>query len=89
MSKKIILAGGSGFLGSALVEYFSALKWEVVVLTRQPKAQTDGARRVGGPGLQRVGPVPSPGGRTRLPPPTSILPFNLKKAVGELAECGK
>lgn len=35
-SKRIILAGGSGFLGQALANYFSAKDWEVVVLTRHP-----------------------------------------------------
>jgi len=29
---KIILVGGSGFLGQALARHFSALNWEVVVL---------------------------------------------------------
>lgn len=46
MKKKIILAGGSGFLGQALARYFSALKWDVVVLTRQPKPSADGLREV-------------------------------------------
>jgi uncharacterized protein (TIGR01777 family) len=46
MKKKIILAGGSGFLGQALARYFSALSWEVVVLTRQPKPRADGLREV-------------------------------------------
>jgi uncharacterized protein (TIGR01777 family) len=32
--KRLILAGGSGFLGRALVQHFAALDWEVVVLTR-------------------------------------------------------
>jgi nucleoside-diphosphate-sugar epimerase len=36
MNDKIILAGGSGFLGGALASYFTALKWKVVVLTRHP-----------------------------------------------------
>ena len=46
MNKRIILAGGSGFLGSALAKHFSALKWEVVVLTRHPKARAGGVREV-------------------------------------------
>lgn len=41
---KLILAGGSGFLGGALAKHFRALGWEVVVLTRSPKARTDGIR---------------------------------------------
>ena len=40
---RIILAGGSGFLGQALAEHFQALDWEVVVLTRSP--QTNRAAR--------------------------------------------
>lgn len=43
---KIILAGGSGFLGGALAKHFSALNWEVVVLTRAPKPQPDSVREV-------------------------------------------
>jgi uncharacterized protein (TIGR01777 family) len=46
MKKRIILAGGSGFLGQALARHFSALSWEVVVLTRQPKPRADGLREV-------------------------------------------
>ena len=46
MNKRIILAGGSGFLGGELAKHFTALKWNVVVLTRQPKARTDGVREV-------------------------------------------
>ena len=44
--KKIILAGGSGFLGGALAKHFFALGWEVVVLTRSPKLREDGVREV-------------------------------------------
>jgi uncharacterized protein (TIGR01777 family) len=33
---KLILAGGSGFLGQALATRFRAAKWDVVVLTRSP-----------------------------------------------------
>jgi uncharacterized protein (TIGR01777 family) len=43
---KIILAGGSGFLGSELTKHFSELGWEVVVLTRSPKTRTDGIREI-------------------------------------------
>lgn len=43
---KIILAGGSGFLGSELAKHFNALGWEVVILTRAPKPRTDGVREV-------------------------------------------
>lgn len=33
---KLILAGGTGFLGAALARHFTALGWEVLVLTRHP-----------------------------------------------------
>lgn len=35
-AQRIVLAGGSGFLGQALARHFQALGWEVVVLTRSP-----------------------------------------------------
>ncbi|MDQ5977717.1 MAG: uncharacterized protein QG602_689, partial [Verrucomicrobiota bacterium] len=35
---KIVLAGGSGFLGQALARRLAAAGWEVVVLSRQPRA---------------------------------------------------
>lgn len=44
--KRIILAGGSGFLGRELARHFSALHWEVVVLTRTPKLRSDSVREV-------------------------------------------
>ncbi len=34
---RIILAGGSGFLGQALGQHFQSLGWEAVVLTRSPQ----------------------------------------------------
>ena len=43
---RIILAGGSGFLGSALAKYFVARDWQVIVLTRSPKPRTDGVNEV-------------------------------------------
>jgi hypothetical protein len=46
MKRKIILAGGSGFLGTALARKFTALGDEVVVLTRSPKQRNDGPREV-------------------------------------------
>ncbi len=46
MKQCIILAGGSGFLGGALANHFSALNWEVIILTRSPKQRTDGVREV-------------------------------------------
>lgn len=41
-TRRIILAGGSGFCGRLLAEFLAAKGWEIVVLTRLP-----------GPGLQR------------------------------------
>ncbi len=38
MSRRIILAGGSGFLGHLLGEYFQTRGWEPIVITRRPAA---------------------------------------------------
>jgi uncharacterized protein (TIGR01777 family) len=46
MKRKIILAGGSGFLGNALARTFAKAGDEVIVLTRSPRNQTDGAKQV-------------------------------------------
>src|SRR6516162_9799076 len=35
-AKRIILAGGSGFLGQALAAHFLNAQWEVVILSRDP-----------------------------------------------------
>ncbi len=35
---RLVLAGGSGFLGQALAKHFQALGWRIVVLTRSPQA---------------------------------------------------
>ncbi len=43
MSQRIILAGGSGFIGSALAREFIRRGFEVVVLTRSPQKRKDGA----------------------------------------------
>lgn len=45
-TKRIILAGGSGFLGAELAKHFAALGWDVVILARSPKSRTDGVREV-------------------------------------------
>jgi len=44
--KRILLAGGRGFLGNALAKRFLAQQREVVVLTRSPQARTDGATEI-------------------------------------------
>ena len=44
--KKIIIAGGSGFLGQALSRHFGALAWEVVILTRRRGTEIPHARQV-------------------------------------------
>jgi uncharacterized protein len=46
MKTKIILAGGSGFIGSVLADYFAAKGMEVVILTRNPKTRADSIREV-------------------------------------------
>jgi uncharacterized protein (TIGR01777 family) len=46
MKKRIVIAGGSGFLGGVLAEHFATLGNEVVILTRKPKARTDSIREV-------------------------------------------
>ena len=45
--KKIILAGGSGFLGTALAAHFQKLGYEIVILTRSPKTTSGNIREVG------------------------------------------
>ena len=40
MKTKLILAGGTGFLGSVLADYFAARGMEVVILTRNPRRST-------------------------------------------------
>jgi hypothetical protein len=36
MKQKIVIAGGSGFLGRVLAKYFTAKRWALVILTRRP-----------------------------------------------------
>jgi uncharacterized protein (TIGR01777 family) len=43
---KLILAGGTGFLGTVLASHFDALGWEVVVLTRRADSAPSRARQV-------------------------------------------
>lgn len=44
--RRIILAGGSGFLGNALAKRFLEKQYEVIVLTRSPHERGDGAREI-------------------------------------------
>lgn len=44
--KRIILAGGSGFLGQALVNRLGGRGNEVIVLTRSPRGRADGVKEV-------------------------------------------
>lgn len=46
MKQRIILAGGSGFIGTAIAVEFVRRGWDVVVLTRSPRSRTDGTREV-------------------------------------------
>jgi uncharacterized protein (TIGR01777 family) len=45
--KKIVIAGGSGFLGSALAAYFQRRGYTVTILTRFPKATASEIREIG------------------------------------------
>lgn len=46
MKRRIILAGGSGFLGTALAQKFTSRGDDVIVLTRSPQERSDGVREV-------------------------------------------
>src|SRR5262249_46221930 len=46
MNRRIVLAGGSGFLGEVLAKHFAARGREVVVLTRNPDLRANGVRYV-------------------------------------------
>jgi uncharacterized protein len=46
MSKRIVLAGGSGFLGKSLAEKFLQQNYEVIILTRLPRARNDAAKEI-------------------------------------------
>ena len=52
---RLVLAGGSGFLGTVLADYFGCRGWDVVVLTRKPTRGNSAARRVEWDG-QTLGP---------------------------------
>ncbi|MEI7534876.1 MAG: TIGR01777 family oxidoreductase [Verrucomicrobiae bacterium] len=44
--KRIVIAGGSGFIGRALAHAFYARGFEVVIFTRTPHTRTDGVQEV-------------------------------------------
>jgi uncharacterized protein (TIGR01777 family) len=46
MKKRIVIAGGSGFLGGVLGEYFAAPRNEIVIFTRKPKVRAGPVREV-------------------------------------------
>ena len=46
MKKRIILAGGSGFLGNALAQKFIQRDYEVIILTRSPHGRSDGVKEI-------------------------------------------
>ena len=50
-SNRIVIAGGSGFIGSALAREFSTRGFDVVILTRSPRQRTDGVKEVGWDGV--------------------------------------
>ena len=45
-AQRIVIAGGSGFIGTALAQEFSRRGYEVVVLTRSPRERTDAIREM-------------------------------------------
>jgi uncharacterized protein (TIGR01777 family) len=46
MKRRIVLAGGRGFLGTALARRFLAAGYEVFVFTRSPKPRNDGVKEI-------------------------------------------
>jgi uncharacterized protein (TIGR01777 family) len=44
--KRVVLAGGGGFIGQALAKELLARNYEVVVLTRAPRERSDGVREI-------------------------------------------
>ena len=50
--RRVVLAGGSGFLGQALGQALRACHYEVVVLTRSPRERGDGVKEVAWDGVQ-------------------------------------
>ena len=46
MKKKIVLAGGSGFIGKSLIRFFGDKDYDFVILTRNPQNRMDGVKEV-------------------------------------------
>ena len=46
MKKKIVLAGGNGFLGKSIIKHFGLEDFDFVILTRNPHGRKDGVREV-------------------------------------------
>lgn len=44
--KKLVIAGGSGSIGRALIASLPADEWDVIVLTRSPQTREDGVREI-------------------------------------------
>ncbi|MDN4074008.1 NAD-dependent epimerase/dehydratase family protein [Fictibacillus terranigra] len=52
MSKKVILAGGSGFLGESLARFLLKKSYKVIILSRKPTRSENGLRYVQWDGQQ-------------------------------------
>jgi len=46
MKPRIVIAGGSGFLGGVLADHLAAQGYEIVIFTRKPKTRPDSVREV-------------------------------------------
>ena len=54
MTRRIVLAGGNGFIGDLLVKSFVAGNYEVVILTRSPVAGETAIRQVRWDGIGTI-----------------------------------
>ena len=54
MTRRIVLAGGNGFIGELLVKSFVAGNYEVVILTRSPVAGETAIRQVRWDGIGTI-----------------------------------
>ena len=76
MNSRVVIAGGSGFIGQSLAKALLSKKHEVVILTRSPSHQSGGARFLNWDGktvgdwahsLDGAATLQLPAQRTRLP----------------------